>query len=224
LPRSAFRLSGSPPGVLNQRWLPVKSGATPSRGSFASATPLVPRGRDREARRGAQPIQPAGDRVRRLQAAGGIDQRGRQVLGDRRLEAHVEVRRHRDAGEDEHERQRALQAGAAPGGAQALHERPPAERQREQHERRPQREGEPDGHRARRSGADGDDRGQDRPGARRVDEAQRGADEQARGEPVAAPARAQARQARQRRLQPRGHRRQRMTMPKPMRTITASVR
>jgi hypothetical protein len=56
---------------------------------------------------------------------------------------------------------------------------------------------------------DRDDRRQDRARARRVDEAQRGADEQTGGKAVAAGARAQAREPRQRRLRARGQRRDR---------------
>ena len=165
---------------------------------------LAPRRRDREARRAAQVVEPAGHGMGGLEAVRRVDERGGQVVGDGRLEAHVEVRRHGHAGEHEDGGQRALESRAARRGAHAPREGAPAERQRQQHDGRAQREGEADGQRARRRGSDGDDRGQDRPRARGVDEAQRGADEQARGEAVAAAARAQARQARQRRLQARG--------------------
>ena len=153
-----------------------------------------------------------------------VDQPRGQVVGDGRLEAHVEVRRHGDAGEDEDDRQRALQARAAPGGAHALDERAAAERQREQDERGAQREREADGDRARRARADRDDGGEDRPRARRVDEAQRGADEQARGESVAAlrgPRRDRRASGASRRAASGGTAR---TTPKPMSTTTASVR
>ena len=170
---------------------------------------LAPGGRDREARRAAQVVQPAGDDVRGLEPVRRVDERRGQVVGDGRLEAHVEVRRHGDAGDDQDGGQRALQARSAPGGPHAPGQGAPAQREGEQHERGAQSKGEADGHGARRRGPDGDDRGQDRPRARRVDEAQCGADEQARGEAVAAPARAQPREAPQRRLQARGQRRHR---------------
>ena len=181
-----LRLSGCPPGVLNQRWLPVKSGAAPRRGSFAPATPSRPVAATAKRdgpRRSSSRLDTACDVSRLCVGLTSAAGRWSAIADWKRTSRFVAIA---TPVSDEHDRQRALQAGAAPGGAQALDERPAAEREREQDERRAQREGEAHGHRARRGGADGDDRGEDRPRARRVDEAQRGADEQARGEAVAA--------------------------------------
>ncbi len=106
-------------------------------------------------------------------------------------------------------------SGAAPGRPDAVEDTPAAEAEREQHGRRPDRVRErhrdrPTGRRAHR-----DDRGEDRPGARGVDEAERGADEQAGGEPVAPGARPVPRQAGERRLEARGDAREQQRDPEP---------
>ena len=128
----------------------VRSGAQARQARPLDA--LAPGGRDREARRAAQVVEPAGDGVRGLEPARRVDEPRGQVVGDGRLEAHVEVRRHGHAGEDEDGGQRALQARPAPRGAHAPGEGAPAERQRQEDERGAQREREADGHRARRRG------------------------------------------------------------------------
>ena len=102
---------------------------------------------------------------------------------------------------DHHDAQRALHRQRATGAPQAVEHAPAAERERQQHQAGAERVGEPDRDGAAARRADGDHGGEDRPGAGRVDEAQRGADEQARGEAVAARARAQPRERRERALE-----------------------
>ena len=78
--------------------------------------------------------------VRRLERLRRVHERGGQVVGDRRLEAHVELERHRHRGQHHHAR-RARGCSAGPRGATR---RPgaPGERQHEQHDRRAERVGE----------------------------------------------------------------------------------
>jgi hypothetical protein len=124
------------------------------------------------------------------------------VLGDELVEVDVEVGRDRDGGDDHDRAERALQRRAAAGPANALEQAPPAEREREQHERRAERVGERDHDRFPARCADRDHGGEDRARARRVDEAERAADEHPRPEALAARARAEACEARQRCLDP----------------------
>ncbi len=147
-------------------------------------------------------VQPPGDAARALERRGQVDVR--DVLRDELVEVDVEVRQDRDRRQDHDRAERALQQRSPPGAAHAVEQPPAAERQREQHERRAERVGDRDRDRPAARGADRDHRGEDRARARRVDEAERAADEQSREEAVAARARAEARQARERRLDPIG--------------------
>src|SRR5204862_323307 len=70
------------------------------------------------------------------------------VLGDELVEFDVEARRDGDRGEDHHDSQRALQQQTATGASCPLEEPAPAQRQREQDERRPGRVGDGDRDRA----------------------------------------------------------------------------
>ena len=94
-----------------------------------------------------------------------------------------ERRRHHDRPE------RALQRGAAPGGAHPLEQRAAAERQREQYRGGAERVGDRHGDAAPGGGPDGDHRREDRSGAGGVDEPERGPHQQAGAEAVPARAR-----------------------------------
>ena len=146
-------------------------------------------------------VQPAGHGVRAL------ERRGQADLGDlardELVEAHVDVRDDEQRGREHDRAHPPLERRAAARGAQAVDDPPPAQAEREEHDRRPERVGEGDRHGPPARRAHGDDRGEHRPRARRVDEPQGGADEQARGEAVAPRARPEPRQPRQRRLEPR---------------------
>ena len=213
-PRSPFIVSGS---VLNQWPGWANSGAAPSGASFGVVTPgraaslaarLAGRGDDVvvvELRLAAQAGQLVLDGGALLQAAGRVGQERGEVVGQRLLEAQVDAREHEHRGEQHHRAEAALQPAAAAACAHALDDAPAAERQAEQHERRAEPVGDrhrDDLRRRARRGADGDDRGEDRAGARRVDEAERAADRQPRPEAVGVAARREALQERQAQLEP----------------------
>ena len=63
----------------------------------------------------------------------GLTSAGGELVGQRGLEAHVEVGGHRDRGKHEHHAQRALERRPAPGPADALHHPAPTVGEREQH-------------------------------------------------------------------------------------------
>ena len=92
-----------------------------------------PARRRREARRAAQVGQLLLDRVRALERAGRVDEHGRQVVGDRGLEAQVGVDEDGERGEHHHRahdalERRAADAAAAPAGrrGRARAGRPPS--------------------------------------------------------------------------------------------------
>ena len=123
--------------------------------------------------------QGVGDRVAALQPRAGIDEEGRQVLGDRLLEAQVEVGGHRHG--DQHHRRPGRGLDPSAGGLHPVDELAPAQHQHVEHRARAERVGQRDGELAGREvlrGGDGDDAREDRPGAGRVDEAEAGADQE----------------------------------------------
>ena len=160
---------GRRPGVLEQRVaVAARRGARPRRD-------------------GAHPRERAPHRGRLLELAGRVDHDGGQVVGDRGLEVAVEPggEHHRDAHHQHAER--LLQ----PPGVRAdpARQRASQRHHRQQRDRRAGAVGEAEQQPLRRHGcADRDDGGEDRPRARRVDEAERGADQQPGAEAVAAPA------------------------------------
>ena len=91
----------------------------------------------------------------------------------------------RERREDHDHAERALQQRPAAGPAHAVEQRAAAERQPQQHDPGAERVGDRDRDRAPAGGADRDHGREDRPGAGRVDEAERGADEQPRAKAVA---------------------------------------
>ena len=113
----------------------------------------------------------------------------------------------RERREDHDHAERALQQRPATGAAHAVEQRRPPSVKRQQHEPGAERVGERDRHRAPAGGADRDHGREDRAGAGRVDEPERGADEQARAEAVPGRARTERGQAREPRLQPIADRR-----------------
>ena len=125
---------------------------------------------------------------------GRVDQGARQVVGDRGLEAHVELEGHDHRRGEQHDAERTLDLRAAPGAPDAIDDRAPAECEHEQHGGRARGVGEPDDDRAPGGRADGDHRREDRPGARRVEEPEGAADGDPRPEPVAAVLGPEARQ------------------------------
>ena len=181
------------------------------RGPLGGGRPGGPGGVRRagiEPRVAAQVGESSADRARALQA--GRRRHVGQVSRQRLLEAHVHHREHQRGGHHHHSAERALQARAAARPAHAVGQSAPARGQRKQHRPRSHAVGQRDEHELQRGstrGADRDHRGQDRPGAGGVHEAERGADDRARPEPAARRARAEAGQARQRRLEPRSERR-----------------
>ncbi len=194
--------------MLNQRWLPVKSGARPSLGSADGTPPAAPRpeaGRGcdpsadakREGPRSASQLAPHARRV--LDRARRVDDACRQVVGDRGLEANVVVECHRERRRQHHDAERPLKRRPAPGPPHAIGERPSAERQHEQDGGRARRVRQRHRDDVARSRADGDDGGQDRPRTRRIEEAERTSDHEAGPEAGSAVAGTEARQSRQRR-------------------------
>ena len=96
--------------------------------------------------------------MRALDRAGRVDERGREVIGQRGLEAHVGVGGDGQRGDDHHHAQRVLERRAA----HPVHQPPPAQHQREQHDRGAERVGDRDRHARPRRRADRDHRGEDR--------------------------------------------------------------
>ena len=152
-----------------------------------------PAGGRREARGPAQVGELVLDRAGALERAGRVDQHGRQVVGDRGLEAHVGIDEDGERGEHHDHAHHALERRPADGPQDP----PAAEADREQRGRRADGVADRHGHRRPGGGADRDDGGQDRPRARGVDEPERGADAETADEPVAAGARAVAGERRQ---------------------------
>ena len=123
------------------------------------------------------------------------------MLGDQLVELDVEHRRDHDRRGDHHDPERALHGDGAPRSPQPIKDPSPAECQCQQHQSgaRGVCETHRDGTTAGR--ADRDHGRKYRAGARRVNEAERRADEEARGEAVATSAGAEAREHRQRALE-----------------------
>ncbi len=122
-----------------------------------------------------------------LQVLGRVDEDGRQVAGDRGLEAGVVVAGHQQGDDHHHRAGRHLQP---PGLRRQPGDQLAAAEQEEVEDdgaagRIGERDREPAGGEGLR-GRDGDHAGEDRPGAGRVDEAEAGAEEEPRAEPVAA--------------------------------------
>ena len=219
-PRSPASVSGLSPGVLNQSWLSVKSGAVPRSGSDGVLTPGIATSRSAavdtgfgrglllrgdEAGRRAQRRQSLLDGARVLERARRIDEDRRQarVLGEVLLEADVDVEDHQDPGREQHDAEGAVDRVAASDAADPVDHRASGERVHEQHRGQPDRVGDRDEHHAgvgAARGADRRHRGQDRAGARRAHEPERGADAEPRPEAGTAALRAEAAEPRQRRL------------------------
>ena len=208
LPRSPASVSGRPPGVLNQRWLPANSGAVPSTGRLDALAPSVLgsdpvgfRGRG-ELRLAAQLVQPRLHGVGLLQAAGQVEVG--DVRGNRLLQADVDVEHHDHGRGDHHGAHRALDDGHAVALAQRLQQAAAAEHQQQQDDRRADRVGAADQDRLAARRSDRDDGGEDRARARDVEEAERRTDAEARPEAVAARLRPEPAEARQGSLEPVG--------------------
>ncbi len=146
-------------------------------------------------RPGAEPVGgDAADRGQRrprraaaFQPFGRGRQPARPVGGDRALEAGVVVAEHRQRDHHHHRPGGDLEGAAAAG--ERPHQSAATDHQRVEDGGGADPVGEGDGEAAGVEGlrgGDGDDAGQDRPGAGRVDEAEAGADEDARPEAVAA--------------------------------------
>ena len=197
-PRSAGERERLPPGVLNQRWVPVKSGAAPRSGSEAfgrAARPGAACGR--ESNFGA-PRRSSSRSLHRVGAspARAVSVERRRCAAPARSRSGCRGRRRRRAPVSTMTAPSTRWTRTAAGAAHAApRTRRPPSAIAQQHERGAGDVGDRDRDRPPRRGRDGDHRGEDRAGARRVDEPQRAAHEQPRAEAVARAARAEAAEA-----------------------------
>ena len=173
----------------------------------------------------AQVREPPRDGVAALESAGRVREHGRQLVREHRLEAHVELGRHGDRGAEQQHAQRPLHRGPVPGAPDPLDDRTAAESDEQQDERRAGSVGERHHDKLSR-GALGrrerDHRGEDRPGAGRVQEAERAADHHARPEAAATVARAEPLERRERPLHEQTEARPQERDPNSARTTTAA--
>ena len=192
----------APGGRVEPALRVANSGAIPSTGRWPYARRRPGHSKRARPRRSASRSSTAPERS---SARVGLTRNVREVVGERGLEADVEVGRDRDRGQHQHHPERALQRRPAARAAHPL--RPPGGRRSASASStaaEPSAVGERERDDLRRGAlrrADRDHGGEDRPGAGRVDEPERAAHEHARGEAVAARARAEAGEPRQRRLE-----------------------
>ena len=158
-----------------------------------------------ELRRRAQRGETRLDGVGVLKRSRRVDEECRQarVLGERLLEAHVEIRGHDDGRGKQHAAEHVLDHAAAGRALDPVEHSAAAEPVEQQHGTQPDRVSDRHRNHARRRPARGADRGhggQDRAGARRAHEPERATDGEAGPEARPARPRAEAGQARERRL------------------------
>ena len=167
-PRSFAIVSGA---VLNHCPVSAKSGASPSTGSLRRLH-AGQRGVDRLvglrcrdcSANFALPRRSASSRVTRPDVSRpfvGFVRKAGRWSGERAFEAQVDACEHQHGGEEHHGADRPLERGSAPGSPDAIHQLATADREAEQHDRRAEAAGDPDGDDPRRGarGRTGDDDG-----------------------------------------------------------------